>query len=393
MPVAKGREFSLKRRVEGKSERARCVSRVVLKQRTFAQMFNGARILVAPLEWGLGHAARCVPIIKRLESAGAVPVIGADNGPLALLRQEFPHLEHVRIPGAEIKFSKGTQQTWSLARQFPSMLRSIRSEGVLLDHLRKELRLDAVISDQRFGLRNTDLPSVLITHQLFPFTPIAQGILRKLNLYHIGKFDRCWIMDEAQAPGLAGELSHGAKLPSNARYIGTHSRFQAEAPRTARKYRIVAVISGPEPQRSMLEERLSEELARIPGDHLLVRGLPSATGSEQRGKVNLVPHLNAKDLAEALRNAEHIVSRSGYTTLMDLVALGRTALLIPTPGQGEQEYLAHLHAGTGRFITQPQDDLDLGKALEQLENLSPASQKADHSLLDAAFADLASLLR
>ncbi len=220
-------------------------------------MFNGARILVAPLDWGLGHAARCVPIIKGLEAAGAVPVIGADKGPLVLLRQEFPHLEHVRIPGAEIRFSKGTQQTWSLARQFPSMLRSIRSEGALLDRIRKELRLDAVISDQRFGLRNTDLPSVLITHQLFPFTPIAQGILRKLNLYHIGKFDRCWIMDEAQAPGLAGELSHAAKLPSNAHYIGTHSRFQDEGPRTAAKYRIVAVISGPEPQRSMLEERLS----------------------------------------------------------------------------------------------------------------------------------------
>lgn len=360
---------------------------------TFVGMFKGARILVAPLDWGLGHAARCVPIIKGLEAAGAVPVIGADKGPLALLRQEYPHLEHVRIPGTEIRFSKGIQQTWSLARQFPNMLWSIRSEGVLLDHLRKDLRLDAVISDQRFGLRNADLPSVLVTHQLFPFTPLAQGVLRKLNLHHIGKFDRCWIMDDAQAPGLAGKLSHGAKLPENARYIGTQSRFQAEAPRTAGKYRIVAVISGPEPQRSMLEERLTEELARIPGEHLLVRGLPIASGTQRNGNITLVPHLNAEGLAEALRNAEHIVSRSGYTTLMDLVAVGRTALLIPTPGQGEQEYLARLHSGTGRFITQTQDQLDLGKALELLDKIGPLAQKPDHSLLGAAFADLASLLR
>lgn len=366
---------------------------VGMKQRTFAQMFNGARILVAPLDWGLGHAARCVPIIKGLEAAGSVPVIGADKGPLALLRQEFPHLEHVRITGTEIRLSKGISQTWSLARQFPSMLWSIRSEGVLLDRLRKDLRLDAVISDQRSGLRNAHLTNVLITHQLFPFTPIAQGILRKLNLHHIRKFDRCWIMDEAQAPGLAGELSHGANLPSNARYIGTHSRFQDEGTRTPGRYRIVAMISGPEPQRSMLEERLSEELERIPGEHLLVRGLPIARGTQQKGNITLVPHLNAEDLAEALRNAEHIVSRSGYTTLMDLGALGRTALLIPTPGQGEQEYLARLHSGTSRFITQTQDQLDLGKALEQLEKLSPAAPKPDRSLLDAALADLASLLR
>lgn len=356
-------------------------------------MFKGARILVAPLDWGLGHGTRCIPIIERLEAFGAVPVIGADNGPLALLRQEFPHLEHVRIPGTEIRLSKGTQQTWSLARQFPNMLWSIRSEGVLLDRLRKDLRLDAVISDQRFGLRDPDLPSVLVTHQLFPFTPIAQGVLRKLNLHHIRKFDRCWIMDEAQAPGLAGELSHGTNLPSNVRYIGPQSRFQDEGPRTSGGYRIVAVISGPEPQRSMLEERLTKELAGVPGEHLLVRGIPIARGTQQKGNITMVPHLNAEGLADALRNAEHIVSRSGYTTLMDLAALGRTALLIPTPGQGEQEYLARLHSSTGRFITQTQEQLDLGKALEQLEKLSPAAQKPDHRLLDAAFAELASLLR
>lgn len=366
---------------------------IAMKQRTFAQMFNGARILVAPLDWGLGHAARCVPIIKGLEASGAVPVIGADKAPLALLQQEFPHLEHVRIPGTEIRFSKGISQTWSLARQFPRMLWSIRSEGLLLDRLRKDLRLDAVISDQRSGVRNADLPSVLITHQLFPFTPIAQSILRKLNLHHIRKFDRCWIMDEAQAPGLAGELSHGVYLPSNARYIGTHSRFQHKGVRSLGTYRIVAMISGPEPQRSMLEKHLSTELERIPGKHLLVRGLPLARGTQQKSNITMVPHLNAEDLVEALRTADHIVSRSGYTTLMDLVALGRTALLIPTPGQGEQEYLARLHSGTSRFISQTQDRLDLGKALEQLKKLSPAAPRPDNSLFHAALADLASLLR
>lgn len=361
--------------------------------RTFATMFNGARILVAPLDWGLGHATRCIPLIRRLEAAGAIPVIGADKGPLALLQQEFPHLEHVRLPGTSIRYGNGKNQLWSLARQFPAMLRSVPKEGALLERIRHELRLDAVISDQRFGIRSAALPSVLITHQLFPFTPLAQEALRKLNLHHIGRFDRCWIMDEAQAPGLAGELSHGPELPSNARYIGIQSRMQSEGSEAANKYHVLAVISGPEPQRSMLEAQLSAELQHIPGDHLLVQGLPGTKGTEQLGRLRKVPHLDAKDLAEAMRGAQHIVSRSGYTSLMDLVALGRSALLIPTPGQNEQEYLARLHGGSGAFITQDQSELDLGEALEQLGQERPLRITQDKTLLDGALEELAELLQ
>ena len=184
---------------------------------TFASMFNGARILVAPLDWGLGHSARCVPVIQLLIDHGAVPILGADGGPLALLRREFTQLEHVRIPGVDVRYSKGSNQLWSMARQFPAMVRSVQAERALFDRLRHQLRLDAVISDQRFGIRSAELPSVIITHQVFPFTPFAQAALRKLNLHHLGRFDRCWIMDEAKAPGLAGELSHGRSLPANAR--------------------------------------------------------------------------------------------------------------------------------------------------------------------------------
>src|SRR5688572_2807995 len=189
-------------------------------------MFNGARILVAPLDWGLGHSTRCVPVIRRLLALGATPVLGADAGPLALLRNEFPQLEHVRIPGVTVRYSKGSSQLWSMARQFPAMVRSVQAERALFDRLRHDLRLQAVISDQRFGIRSSALPSVVITHQVFPFTPIAQRALRKLNIRHLERFDRCWIMDEPTAPGLAGELSHGAGMPRNARYIGILSRMQ-----------------------------------------------------------------------------------------------------------------------------------------------------------------------
>ena len=356
-------------------------------------MFHGARILVAPLDWGLGHSTRCIPIIRRVIELGAVPIIGADAGPLALLRKEFPELEHVRIPGANIRYGAGRSQLWSMARQFPAMVRSVQAEKALFERIRHPLRLDAVISDQRFGIRHADIPSVLITHQLFPFTPFAQGALRKLNARHIARFDRCWIMDEPQAPGLGGELSHGPVLPRNARYIGVMSRMLPGTPPASKPHRIVAVISGPEPQRSLLDDLLTERLQEISGDHLLVQGLPHAEGHARIGNVLRVPHLGADRLTSELVAAEHIISRSGYTTLMDLVMLGRTALVVPTPGQAEQEYLGDLHARTGRFLVQRQDAIDLPTALRKMGAGPVAAPRHDTPLLDTALSDLARLMR
>ncbi len=359
-------------------------------------MFTGKRILVAPLDWGLGHSTRCIPIIQALLQRGAVPVMGADGGPLALLRKEFPDLEHVRIPGVNVRYSPGRSQLWSMARQFPAMVRSVRSEEALFDRLHQALRLDGVISDQRFGLRSARIPSVLITHQVFPFTPLAQGALRKINLRQMARFDRCWIMDEPEAPGLAGELSHGTALPLNARYIGSVSRMGAlrntGSTGGRKSYRIVAVISGPEPQRTLLDSILTEQLQSIPGDHLLVRGLPTEKAERRNEGLTCVPHLGGAELASAMANAEMIVSRSGYTTLMDLAALGRTALIIPTPGQAEQEYLGALHSTTGRFLVQRQDRIDLRAALEACHTGAYATTIAGHPLLERALDELGTLL-
>lgn len=360
---------------------------------TFAAMFNGARILVAPLDWGLGHSARCVPIIQRLIAHGAVPIIGADGGPLALLRKEFPQLEHVRIPGMDVRYSKRNNQLWSMTRQFPAMVRIVRAERAQFDRLRQQLRLHAVISDQRFGIRSPELPSVIVTHQVFPFTPLAKAALRKLNLYHVARFDRCWIMDEPEAPGLAGELSHGRTLPSNALYIGTVSRMSQPTEPVPLRHNVVAVISGPEPQRTILEQRLIEQLRDLPGDHLLVLGQPNTERHERIGNLSIRAHLAGRELTEAMLGSRLIVSRSGYTTLMDLAAIGRSALIIPTPGQAEQEYLGELHARTGRFLVQRQDQLDVKAALAQSPTSHVGAPAGGTPLLEQALEDLAALLR
>ncbi|MEO5584597.1 MAG: glycosyltransferase [Flavobacteriales bacterium] len=326
-------------------------------------MFHGARILVAPLDWGLGHAARCVPIIRALQEQGAVPVIGADKGPLALLREEFPLLEHVRIPGMEVRYAKGRSQAWAMAKQFPAMLRQVREEQHMFERLRRELALDAVISDQRFGIRGAGLPSVLITHQLFPFAPFAQGVARRINRRHIDRFDLCWVPDRADAPGLSGALSHGEALPPQARFIGPLNRFAYEETTHAEiHYRVVAVISGPETQRTLLEDAVRAQLKKIEGSHLIISGKPG-TGDVQQGKIRTVGHLKAEELSAAMRNAELVISRTGYTTLMDLAAIGRGALLVPTPGQLEQEYLGRLHREMDIHRIQEQHRLDIAEVL------------------------------
>jgi predicted glycosyltransferase len=346
---------------------------------------SGARILVAPLDWGLGHATRSVPIIRALIERGAVPVIAADGAPLALLRKEFPDVEHVRLPGITIRYAKGRSQLWFMMLQVPAMVQQVQAESRAFERMRRSLRLDAVISDQRFGVRCSSLPSVLITHQVFPFTPIAQGALRKLNLRHMARFDRCWVMDGSEAPGLAGELSHGA-LPRNARYIGVVSRMADSVEDRPVQHDIVAVISGPEPQRTLFERELLKELQRVPGKHVLVRGLPHLdreAGEERIGNVHVMAHASGEQLARLMKGARLIVSRSGYTTLMDLTAIGRSALIVPTPGQEEQEYLGRLHRSTARFLVQEQGCIDLARALTDQPPAYPLPLRSGTLLQDA----------
>lgn len=335
-------------------------------------MFAGARVLVAPLDWGLGHSTRDIPIIQRLLELEARPVLGADKGPLALLRDRFPELPWVRIPGVEVRYAKGASQGWAMAKQFPAMVRSVREEHHLFLDLRRQLALDAVISDQRFGLHAEGMPSVIITHQVFPFTPFAQGVLRRINLRSIARFDRCWIPDDAEPPGLAGDLSHGRQLPPNARYIGPLSRMEpASAIPPREHYEVVCVISGPEPQRSLFEQQLTEQLQRIAGRHLMVLGKPDPPLDETIGNVRRIGHLGGDALTGALLQARLIVSRTGYTTLMDLARIHRGALLVPTPGQEEQEYLGRMHAQGERFLVQEQRTLDIAAALNGSKSSDP----------------------
>lgn len=370
------------------------------------------KILVAPLDWGLGHATRCIPIIKELLNNTCEVWIAASGDQKALLKEEFPLLSFVEIPGYEIKYGKNRASTLlKLIGSIPKILIRIKQEKEWLKGFLALEKPDAVIADNRYGLYAPGLYSVLITHQLgikTSFGKIADLILRRVHYRMINRFSRCWVPDFGGGlDSLAGDLSHPGKLPLiPTRYIGPLSRFEKTRPAAGTSggpeaamaggpgarpegpgagmpsCDLLILLSGPEPQRTIFERLLLEQLASYPGSAILVRGLPgtSATGPQipdgapdRTGKgippgVKVYDHLPAKELNVAMAGAGIVISRAGYSTIMDLVKLGKRSILVPTPGQTEQEYLGKYLSGRKVALRVRQSDFSLVDALAKANN-------------------------
>jgi len=307
------------------------------------------KILVCPLNWGLGHATRCVPVIRQLISEGHEPVLVSDGFPLEFLRQEFPSLRYIILPSYSIHYSTGNSQKGAMMRSLPAICRGIFREHRWLKKLLKTEHFDRVISDNRFGMWNKHVHSVYISHQLMIKMPRELKILEPIAwLIHrsfITRYDECWIPDVKEKGGLSGDLSHKYTLPKNAVFTGTLSRFQGLKNIIPNNdYEVIAVLSGIEPQRSLLEQNMIDRYRDASHRTLIVSGKPQSQKQEiQIGKTTLISHLTSTELASVILGAKQIVSRSGYSTIMDLAALNclQKAEFIPTPGQTEQEYLAY----------------------------------------------------
>lgn len=138
---------------------------------------------------------------------------------------------------------------------------------------------------------------------------------------------------------LSGKLGHPKNSTLNIKYIGTLSRFHKK--NLPQIYDVLILLSGPEPQRTLLEEQLRGALLQYKGRVLFVRGMvEKEVRSEQKNSVTFVNYLTSDALESAINQSKVVLSRSGYTTIMDLAQLGKKAFFIPTPGQYEQEYLA-----------------------------------------------------
>lgn len=306
------------------------------------------KILIAPLNWGLGHASRCVPLVQRLLDEGHEVVLGGDGDSLTLLRKHFPKLRYTYLAPLNLRYSAGKRQVGAMLKAIPKILVWSMKDHAVLQAILREESFDQVISDNRFGLYSKQVECVYITHQLHIMLPQgwrwAEGIASRIHARVYARYNRVWVPDyEETEKSLAGALSHtGAAVE----YIGPLSRFtgKPEYRNTGTpNYSVVAVLSGLEPHRTMLEKEI---IARYTGQEekvLIVQGLMGRPNTRiKRGNITIVPSMGDAELVPALMGAKRIIARSGYSTIMDLEALGvmDKAELFPTPGQPEQEYLA-----------------------------------------------------
>ncbi len=350
---------------------------------------QGRTIIVSPLNWGLGHASRCVPIVRALRESGFDVILAGDGGALALLSSEFADLRTYELPSYDIRYSgssKGFQL--NLLLQGRKVLKAMNREQQAIRKILEKERVAGIISDNRFGVRSPEVPSVYLTHQPSVkagwMTPMATYWHRRL----ISKFDRCWVCDHTGPDSLAGELSSDAGNLGKVYWTGPLSRFSSEGAEVKKDVDIAVILSGPEPSRSIFEQKVRKVLMGTDYKVVLVRGL-IGDSSEERKERNFTIHdfLLGKELERLIKRSRLVISRSGYSSIMDLAAIGARALFVPTPGQAEQEYLGRFHAKKGLCHVVSQESFGLEtiqKALEYpgFETKKTSKNEWDHSLFD-----------
>ncbi len=337
-------------------------------------------MLIAPLDWGLGHATRCIPIIYALTELNFEVIVAADGPTKNLLQNEFKNVVFTQIKGYNIKYSTSKLLLpLKLLLQFPKLLRVVFKEHFWLDKTINEYKIDAVISDNRLGLYSSKVPCIYITHQLQIKTGniFTEWLAQKIHYFFINKYDACWVPDNASENNLAGELSHPKKLPKiPVRYLGPLSRFEKN--NVEKEYDILILLSGPEPQRTIFENLLLQELKSFSGKVAMVKGLPKNSVEEEfvyddENKIAVANHLSGTSLSKAIQQSEIIICRSGYTSVMDLIKLQQKAIIVATPGQTEQEYLAEYLNEKKIFLSVKQSNFSLPGALQKASGFSFAN--------------------
>lgn len=319
------------------------------------------KVLICPLNWGLGHATRCIPVIRTLVQRGHEVHIASDGVALGLLRAEFPGLTCIELPGYGIHY-KGKNLIRSLFLQIPSMMDAMRKEKKRIKKYVAEQGIEVIISDNRFGCRSKNCRNIFISHQLKillkndALTLSASTVNRLL----IGKFDTVWVPDAPPPDNISGKMSDRDGY-RNIEYLGPLSRFTKMDLPIKRDF--IAVLSGPEPARTQLESLLIRQAALLPYTVLIVRGLPvdAPPLDSLPSHLTCVDYMTAIELNKAIEESLCVISRTGYTTVMDLLSLGKKGILIPTPGQPEQEYLGQQLAEKKRFLISAQKTLNLSE--------------------------------
>ena len=332
-------------------------------------------VLVAPLDWGLGHTVRCIPIIKELLNLECEVIVACNSKQQLVLKEEFPSIMYHQLRGYDIFYGRSKRATLvSLFLQGPKLLISANREKSWLKNFLHRNRVDAVISDNRYGFNAGKIPCIFITHQLRIISGLGNridGLIQKVLYRYINQFDACWVPDwKSPNQNLAGQLSHPIKFPSIlTKYIGVLSRFE-KCVEASDPIGLLIILSGPEPQRTILESIILRQLQYYAGPTVLVRGVYNEPGISSFKNVKILNNASSVTLNRLICNSKMVVCRAGYTSIMDILKLNKKSILIPTPGQGEQEYLAYYLDRQRLAFTSRQENFDLVSMLENTSNIN-----------------------
>lgn len=349
------------------------------------------KICIAPLDWGLGHATRCIVLANALQSMGHTVFMASEGGHAIVLKEALPDIHHLTLKGYRIRYAKNS--FWwaaSILFQIPKIIYSIYYEYRWIQKQQANHHFDIVISDNRFGVFTKHTKNVFITHQLYVQTPwkFATSLFQKMQYRWLQHFDECWVPDSSDTSNnLSGILAHPKTLPNIPLfYIGALSRlFTTERKCTFNPFPFLVLISGPEPQRTQFEKMICTAIKQTQVPCVVVAGRPK----DPINKVDFdfigerpvcFSHVDAATLAALIDQTDVVICRGGYTTLMELVPFKKQLILVPTPGQTEQVYLADLWTKKNWAIALDQEkSFTLSKALEQI---------ASTKLTNAPFEDL-----
>lgn len=307
------------------------------------------KVLISPLDWGLGHAARLIPIIRQQLALGHEVTIASQPLQAGVIQRHFPALEIITdFPAYSPVYYSHLPISLSMLMQSPRFLATVLREKLWLRDVMKHRRFDHIISDHRLGLYHPDVRSTLLIHQIcIHSVSLLKPVLRSLQSLLIHHFDECWIPDYPDQR-LSGALSSNDHITIPIKFIGPLSRFDGPIPVGEDcQYKWMVIASGPDPLRDVFVKRMMAILEGKGYKSLVLCGLPDRSQEGTRGNVVWVSHLNDAQFQRAISQSESILCRSGYSTLMDLDVFQRRALLVPTTGQTEQEFLAHFHAKSG----------------------------------------------
>ena len=330
---------------------------------------NNKIILIAALDWGLGHATRCIPIIENYLSLNKKVVIAGSSSSGQLLRKYFPNLTYYELPAYNVIYSNGTNFTNKMFRQIPKILNAIKHENKFIQTIISKENIQSIISDNRYGVYKKGIQNIIVCHQLKLNSPYLSLLVNTAYHNFFMNFDECWIPDfDGLNVSLAGELSHPQNFGIPVCYLGPISRFKKLNLLEDSK-QILVLLSGPEPQRSILEDILYTQINKLTHyKWFILRGTETKPNSALTNNDNVVVKnlLDEINLEQLIAQSKLIICRAGYTSIMDFILLNKKAILIPTPGQWEQEYLATWNSKNNNFLFVNQYQLDLKENIAQL---------------------------